>query len=162
MPYLIDGHNLIPKIGLRLDSLDDELELVTRLNEFCRLSRKTGIEVYFDGAPSHQAGSRKIGQVKAHFVRLGLTADNAIRDRLRTLGKSAKNWIVVSSDRQVLVNARTAHAEIISSEQFAAQVINTLRAGPPTSNTKNYMNENEINEWLAIFGEKQAKDKPKL
>ena len=30
MPYLIDGHNLIPKLGLRLDELDDEIELIRR------------------------------------------------------------------------------------------------------------------------------------
>ena len=51
MPYLIDGHNLIPKLGLRLDSVDDEMELVAILQEFARLERSQ-IEVYFDGAPS--------------------------------------------------------------------------------------------------------------
>lgn len=162
MPTIIDGHNLIPKMGLRLDSFDDEMELVARLNEFCRLSRKTGLEVYFDGAPSPQAGSRTIGMLKAHFVRLGLTADDAIRDRLRTLGRSAKNWSVVSSDRQVQANARAAHAEVISSEQFAAQVINTLRTGPPSGDKKSNMTESELTEWLVLFSEKGAKDKPKL
>jgi len=162
MPTLIDGHNLIPKMGLRLDSFDDELELVTRLNEFCRLSRKTGLEVYFDGAPSPQAGPRTIGLVKAHFVRLGLTADDAIRDRLRALGRSAKNWSVVSSDRQVQANARAAYARVITSEEFAAEVINTLRAGPPANAKKSNMTESELTEWLALFGEKGTKDKPKF
>ena len=41
MPFLIDGHNLIPKLGLRLDSFDDEVELINKLNEFCRITRKT-------------------------------------------------------------------------------------------------------------------------
>ncbi len=162
MPILIDGHNLIPKLGLRLDSLDDELELVARLNEFCRISRKTGLEVYFDGAPSPQAGPRQIGLIKTHFVRLGLTADDAIRDRLRNLGRAAQNWSVVSSDRQVQANARAAHAEIIPSEQFAAQIINTLRVGPPANDKKNAVSETELAEWLAIFSEKPAKDKTKL
>ena len=37
MPYLIDGHNLIPKVrGLSLQSMDDEMELVELLQEFCR------------------------------------------------------------------------------------------------------------------------------
>ena len=40
MPYLIDGHNLIPKLGLRLDSVDDEMELVAILQEFCRLLKE--------------------------------------------------------------------------------------------------------------------------
>jgi hypothetical protein len=50
MPYLIDGHNLIPKLGLRLDSMEDEMELVSILQEFCRLEDRQ-VEVYFDGAP---------------------------------------------------------------------------------------------------------------
>lgn len=40
MPYLIDGHNLIPKIGLRLSEPDDELELIRLLQDFARLRRQ--------------------------------------------------------------------------------------------------------------------------
>src|SRR5688500_15452880 len=104
MPYLIDGHNLIPKIGLRLDSVDDEMELIVILQEFYRIAHRQ-LEVYFDGAPAAQAGSRKLGAVNAHFIRLGTSADNAIRSRLKKLGKSAKNWTVVSSDRQEIGRA---------------------------------------------------------
>src|SRR5512134_2195825 len=113
MPYVIDGHNLIPKLGLRLDSIDDETELVAILQEFCRMEHRQ-VEVFFDGAPAPQAGTRKVGAVTAHFVRLGTTADDAIRNRLKRLGKSAKNWTVVSSDRQVQAEARAAQAEILS------------------------------------------------
>ena len=42
MPYLIDGHNLIPKLGLRLESLDDEMELIAILQEFCRTPASAG------------------------------------------------------------------------------------------------------------------------
>lgn len=163
MPFLIDGHNLIPKLGLRLDSFDDEMALVARLNEFCRLSRKTSLEVYFDGAPAPQAGSRQIGLVKAHFVRAGLTADDAIRRRLRALGRAAKNWSVVSSDRQIQAEARAARAEVIPSEQFASQVISTLRAGPPSGDKNSAVSETELAEWLALFSEKGAREnRPKF
>jgi len=109
MPYLIDGHNLIPKLGLRLDSVDDEMELISILQEFCRLERRQ-VEVYFDGAPTPHARTRKLGVVTAHFVPLKSTADNAIRSRLKKMGKSAKNWIVVSSDHQVQADAHAARA----------------------------------------------------
>src|SRR5512134_1091258 len=112
MPYLIDGHNLIPKLGLRLDSMDDEMELIAILQEFCRREQKQA-EVFFDGAPAPHAGTRKLGSVTAHFVRLGASADDAIRKRLRTLRKSARNWTVVSSDRQVQADAHAAQAEVI-------------------------------------------------
>ena len=67
MPYVVDGHNLIPKLGLRLDSPDDEMELVAILQEFARLKRQQ-VEVYFDGAPIGHAGTRSLGTVRAHFV----------------------------------------------------------------------------------------------
>lgn len=158
MPTLIDGHNLIPKLGLDLNSFDDETELVARLNEFCRLSRKTGLEVYFDNAPLGLPETRRIGQVLAHFVRKPLIADEAIRLRLKKLGKAARNWSVVSSDQRVQSDTRAAGAVVISSDEFAATVIDTLRAGPPVSTRKPGLSEREINDWLSLFNEhgKQA------
>ena len=154
MPYLIDGHNLIPKLGLRLDSVDDEMELVALLQEFCRLEHRQ-VEVFFDGAPAHQSGPRKLGSVTAHFVRLGTTADDAIRSRLKRLGKSAKNWIVVSSDRQVQADARTAHADVISSDSFAA-MLKQVRPATKASSERT-LSPQEIDEWLKIFEQRGNK-----
>jgi predicted RNA-binding protein with PIN domain len=152
MPYLIDGHNLIPKLGLRLDSMDDEMELIRILQEFCRLERKQ-VEVFFDGAPTPHAGTRKLGTVTVHFVRLGMTADNAIRNRVKSLGKSARNWIVVSSDRQVQAEARAAQAEVISSDSFANQLKQVrTSASKPTDERK--LTSQELEDWLKLFGEK--------
>ena len=151
MPYLVDGHNLIPKVGLRLDSFDDELELVAVLQEFARLQRRQ-VEVYFDGAPADQAGTRNLGTVKATFVRAGMTADAAIARRLKKLGRAAKNWTVVSSDRQVQADARTARAEVLSSEEFARLLQQTPRgeASKPVADRK--VSPAEVDEWLKIFG----------
>ncbi len=60
MWYLIDGHNLIPKLGLRLDDPEDEMALV-RLLQIVASRKRARIDVYFDGAPPGHAGSRKIG-----------------------------------------------------------------------------------------------------
>jgi predicted RNA-binding protein with PIN domain len=155
MPYLIDGHNLIPKLGLRLDSMDDEMELVAILQEYCRLERKR-VEVYFDGAPTPHAGTRKLGAVTAHFVPLGTTADSAIRKRLRRLGKSAKNWIVVSSDRQVQAEARAAQAGIISSDAFAGQ-LKQARDSAPKPPEERKLSKHEIDEWLRLFKDGRGK-----
>jgi uncharacterized protein len=156
MPYLIDGHNLIPKLGLRLDSMDDEMELVRLLQEYCRLTRRSGVEVYFDGAPVGQAGTRKMPLITAHFVQLGSSADEAIRKRLRALGKSARNWTVVTSDRQVQADARAAQAEVISSETFAA-LLKETRASSPKPAREQKLSEEEIEEWMRVF----QKGKPK-
>jgi predicted RNA-binding protein with PIN domain len=151
MPYLIDGHNLIPKVGLRLDSMDDEMELVAILREFARLHRRQ-VEVYFDGAPADQAGIRNLGTVKAHFVRAGKTADDAIARRLQKMGRSAKNWTVVSSDRQVQANARAAHTEVLSSEEFARLLQETPRGESSKPAADRKVPPAEVDEWLRIFG----------
>jgi predicted RNA-binding protein with PIN domain len=155
MPYLIDGHNLIPKLELRLDSIDDEMELISILQEFYRLERKQ-VEVFFDGAPVPQAGTRKLGSVTAHFVRLGTTADNAIRNRLKTLGKSARNWTVVSSDRQVQADAHAALAEVLSSDSFA-RILNQARKTAPKPGDDQKLSQKEVEDWLKLFEERKHK-----
>jgi len=155
MPYLIDGHNLIPKIGLRLDSIDDEMELISILQEFCRLERKKQVEVYFDGAPAPHAGTRKYGVVTAHFVPLKSTADNAIRNRLKKMGKSAKNWTIVSSDRRVQQEARAVQAEVITSDSFA-NILKQARNSAPKSTDEGKLSQQELDDWLNLFRDKQA------
>jgi predicted RNA-binding protein with PIN domain len=150
MPYLIDGHNLIPKLGLSLRSLDDEQRLIERLQEFCRLERKQ-VEVYFDGAPAGQAGTRKFGTVKAHFVRQGTTADAAIAARLRKMGRAARNWTVVTSDRQVQTEVRAAQATLLSSEEFAHQVDLVLHNKNELEAVDVEVPPEEVEIWLEMF-----------
>lgn len=151
MPYLIDGHNLIPKLGLRLNDPDDEQALIGRLQDFCRLTRKS-VSVYFDGAPPGFSGVRKYGPVTAHFVRQGHTADAAIRQRLRQLGNAAKNWALVTSDRQVQAEGRAAQAQVLSSEDFARLVSATLQSAAAKPNSSNGISDAELDEWLRLFG----------
>jgi predicted RNA-binding protein with PIN domain len=153
MPYLIDGHNLIPKLGLRLDSPDDELELIAILQEYSRLSRR-GSEVYFDGAPAGQAGMKKFGAVTAHFVRLGTTADSAIRARLKKLARAARNWIVVSSDHEVQNAASAAHAAVASSEEFAGQ-LKRLQHSARKPKGERELSSEEVDEWIKLFNQKK-------
>ena len=155
MPYLIDGHNLIPKLGLRLDSIDDEMELVAILQEFCRVERRQ-VEVFFDGAPTPQAGTRRLGAVTAHFVRLGTTADNAILKRLKRLGKTARNWTVVSSDRQVQAEGRAAQAEVVSSDSFAGRLKQAQNSAPKPGDERK-LSSKEVEDWLKLFEERRHK-----
>ena len=115
MPYMIDGHNLVPLMGLQLTSMDDEIELVEDLQEFCRIQR-TQVEVYFDGAPPGTPSLRRMGAVTAHFIRIGSTADEAIEGRLTRLGKQARGWTVVSSDKRVQAAGRAVTARRLPAE----------------------------------------------
>jgi predicted RNA-binding protein with PIN domain len=161
MPYLIDGHNLIPKIpGMDLGAVDDEMQLIEMLQEFCRRRRKQA-EVYFDNAPPGQPRARNYGVVIARFARAGLSADALIRVHLQRLGRSARNWTVVSSDHQVQASARAARAQFVSSEVFARDMLVALREAPPEPDAEGEvdMSSEELDDWLALFGgEKEKKE----
>jgi predicted RNA-binding protein with PIN domain len=154
MPYLIDGHNLIPKLGLHLDSFDDEMELLAKLQEFCRL-RRAQVEVYFDGAPPGQVSTRKSGVVTAHFVRQGSSADAAIEARLIQLKKAAKNWRVVSSDERIQRAAGAAHAGVMSAEEFALEMVKAQKTKTTKSKVESVLSPNEVNEWLELFEKRE-------
>ena len=155
MPYLIDGHNLIPKLGLRLEFINDEMDLVTRLQEFCRL-RRLQVEVYFDGAPPGQVSTHKLGAVTAHFIRQASSADAAIESRLTKLGRTAKNWTVVSSDIRLQRAAGAVHARVMSSEIFSQEMIKASSADRTNSRDDAALSPREVEEWLRFF-KKQGK-----
>jgi uncharacterized protein len=163
--YLIDGHNLIPKIpGFSLRNIDDEQQLIEALQVYCAV-RQRDIEVFFDRAPIGYSGQRRFGRLTAHFVRQGLTADDAIRNRLAQLNRAARNATVVSSDRQVQSEARSRGAAVIPSEAFASELLSVYRpAGgsePPKSKnrkgkptqTDGTLSQDDLDEWLRLFGE---------
>lgn len=156
MPYLIDGHNLIPKIpGLHLADMDDEMRLVELLQEFCRVTRKQ-VEVFFDNAPPGQARARVFGNVTARFIRSGQTADRAIQEKLKRLGGEARNWSVVSSDGQVQAAGRAAKAVVIPSEAFAQQLIERLQRGEGKPDSPEQgLSAEEVDEWLKLFGREE-------
>lgn len=151
MLILIDGHNLIPKIpGMSLADLDDENQLISLLQAYCRKRRHT-VEVYFDRAPAGQAGKRGYGKVTAYFVRDGITADEAIMGRLRDLRKRARNVQVISSDRQVQAAVRAAHARVVPSQDFARELQAVMNETPSLDPRNRLMSSEELDEWEAMF-----------
>jgi hypothetical protein len=154
MSYIIDGHNLIPKIpGLSLAQLDDEAHLIRLLVTFCQ-KKKTRVVVFFDrAAPGHQAGS-SFGAVTAIFVPERQKADDAIHAYLAVHRREARNFTVVSSDRQVQRDAASFHARVLSTEAFAAMLVKQNSPGAPgRSETEPVpLSAREVAEWEKIFG----------
>jgi len=139
-----------------LGAVDDETQLIEMLQEFCRRRRKKA-EVYFDNAPAGQPRARNYGLVVARFARAGQSADALIQAHLQLLGRSARNWTVVSSDHQVQASARAARAQFISSEAFAREMLTTfaaLREAPPKPEEEREadISSEELDDWLALFG----------
>ncbi len=155
MPYLIDGHNLIPHIpGLALHDLDDELALIQILQDFSQQTGKRA-EVFFDNAAPGQAGRRAFGPVTAFFVRHGRTADAAIKNRLAKLSREAPNWTVVSADREVIAAAKAAQAKTSSSAAFASLLLTQAGRGEGEKGQKDGLSEAEVETWLQLFNDNQ-------
>ena len=150
MPFLIDGHNLIPHIrGLNLSQLDDELALVEILEVHFRKIQKKAT-VFFDrAAPGHNQNINR-GFLNAHFTRPPINADKAIRNAVMKLGRSAANYTVVSSDFEVQNHAKRQGAQVLSSSEFAMTLISSH------TNKKNQRTNpvDEVDYWLKIFGKK--------
>lgn len=161
MTYIIDGHNLIPKIpGINLSDPDDENQLIHVLQQFCRLRRTKAI-VYFDQAPPGLSGGKNFGNVRANYIRQGRTADDAIMDKLRKLGRRARNVTVVSSDRQVQQAARAVHAKVMSSDAFAGEWQSIVSAEPTLDPRVQPLSAEELAEWEALFEQRQKGGKSK-
>jgi len=161
MAYLVDGHNLISKMpGISLEDFDDERQLVERLSIFCN-RRRSRIEVFFDNAPAGGARVVQQGLVTMRFVRAGMSADQAIRNRLQSLGGEARNWTVVSSDRQVRAIAQAAGARHITSNEFAKMVQDALydRSKEDQFDFKGEMSDEEMKRWLQLFGGMSEEEK---
>ena len=158
MPFIIDGHNLVPKAGFNLADIDVENDLVRELQEFSRI-RQTSIEVYFDGGLPGFPTRRKFGNVTIFFIRKGRTskdankADEAIERRLLKLGKTARNWVVVSSDHRVITAAREAHARTLTSDEFSRFMRSAAEQHSIDSGSDVNLSPDDVSMWLKEFGE---------
>lgn len=149
MPLLIDGHNLIGKMpGLSLADPDDEVELVRRLQRYCRHHRRRAVVVFDAGVLGGHSEALSTPEVEVVFAPAGCRADDIIRERLRKIRDPA-GWLLVSSDREIQRVARQAGARVISAEEFVAQ----MRTPPSAPHEKRapHMSEEEIQEWLDLL-----------
>ena len=150
MPYLIDGHNLIPKVpGIELGDIDDEQALFNLLNDFFKKLRINAI-VFFDCAAPGSKSVINTAFLQAQFINNSSSADVAIINHLKHLGGDARNYKVVTSDHWVADHARTTGASVISSEDFVNNIFTDDR-----KRTKKLKNKPEdIEYWLRIFQNK--------
>ncbi|MCJ7825748.1 MAG: NYN domain-containing protein [Anaerolineales bacterium] len=151
MPYIIDGHNLIAALpDLDLSDLDDEKKLVEMLQGFCSRTERRAT-VYFDrGAPGGEP-TIKSGRVHVKFVRLPRSADDAIRDHLRKLGKEAPNWTIVSSDREVRSAALRVGASVLHSGAFVQIILQDANTSDQSEKPQEILSDKDLDEWERLF-----------
>lgn len=162
MVYLIDGHNLIPKVGLSLAHAQDETALLERLNEYARLTGRK-IEVFFDHGANGMAHREKFGTIKVQFVNSRTDADSALIARVAK-AKNRNQLTVVSSDHHVQVQVKALGAAAVTSEKFAGAMMNAFR-NPPKRKKQNgpvktepRLSDDEVFFWYEILNsERPAK-----
>ena len=151
MAVLIDGHNLIGKIpGLRLDDPDDEGKLLVRLRAY-RARTGKHLTVYFDPGVSYQSPARRSsGGISIRHAGSGQRADDLIIRDLRR-HHNTRELTVVTSDHAIQEVARQHNAQVVDAATFAGE----LSRQPEKEDTFDSppLPEDEIREWLAIFGQ---------
>jgi hypothetical protein len=165
MHYLIDGHNLIARLeDLALDDPDDEAKLVLRLRSWTAASKKRRVTVIFDsGLPGGKSRRLSTSRVTVLFATSGQTADDLLIRRINQLQDPAA-FTLVSSDRAVIAAAHKRRMPVLLAEKFASQLPGERPQAPiPRGETDEQkpaiarretpeLSEDEINEWLELFG----------
>lgn len=163
MHWLIDGHNLIGQMpNLRLSDPNDEEKLLEYLR---RYRARTGhrLTVVFDAGQTFQpAQTKKQGGLTVKFVAHGQSADQIIKKRLRQV-RNPQGTMVVTSDRAIQEAARQAGVRVVTAQEFGQQLLQLSSGSGSEADETNqadlHLSADEIEEWLAIFG--QQTDGPK-
>lgn len=158
--WLIDAHNvmhLLPSVlkGYANSRLDGIEYLAALVDGLC-LKHKRKALLIFDGYPLH------LGMKPLHCNTAfsgGKTADEVIINRLKSK-QSARQWIVVSNDREVLAQAGMHGAETLSANDFAGQLSGISPSGQhkktsspvhPLKRANVDVSDSEVEEMLRLF-----------
>ncbi|PIP71352.1 MAG: hypothetical protein COZ31_07125 [Nitrospirae bacterium CG_4_10_14_3_um_filter_44_29] len=113
---VIDGYNLI---GIQHKDLEKQRQrLVERLAEYRKIKGHE-ITVVFDGwkSGSGEESHSVTGGIKVIYSRLGEKADAVIK---RIVSSEKKQWIVITSDREIADHAWANGSAAVSSEDFSS------------------------------------------
>ena len=155
--YIIDGYNLgykIPSISKWITTGETERAIQLIKNYINKLGRQANqIILVFDGLKESHGGDSKQGILQIKFSRKPQTADDIIRQFIRSQ-KNASHWIVVSSDSEIRFTAEDMGAKAISSEIFIASLRPNRNRSQTKINKEKYQPENiDINYWLDQFNQ---------
>jgi hypothetical protein len=69
------------------------------------------------------------------------------------MGRNARNMILVSSDHMVQAEGKRCGAQVLTSEEFAAQMTEARMTDSPAGGQEKALDEEEVQEWLRLFQE---------
>lgn len=141
---IIDGYNLI---GIQHRDLEKQREiLINSLIEY-RKRKSHDITVVFDGWKTGEARESRFatGGIKVIYSRIGEKADSVIK---RIISSERREWIVVTSDREIAGHAWASGSVPVPAEDF-------LKA---TERKMSYLSDEEDEE---DYDEPQRKGNPR-
>ncbi len=155
MFVLIDGHNLIGKLpDISLSDADDEQQLVEKIMRYrARTGRRVTI-VFDSGGAYKPSATKRRGGLTVRYAPHGITADSLIIKQLRR-ERNPKEVLVITSDRAIQRAATQMGAQIMSSQAFA-DVLADLHSPAATVADDVHLSDEEIDDWLSLFGEVDA------
>jgi len=165
MNYIVDGYNLAFKdeeLSRMIKAGDTEKVislLVSRVKRVIK-EKSTRIVIVFDGKEGFYPKSN-YGRVEIKFSKKPQTADDIIRNFLRKI-PNPKEWVVVTSDNEIIFTARDHGAQNIKSEQFLAEPVKKQRrakknSGSTLSAEKYNPSDVDVEFWLKQFnGDKKT------
>jgi predicted RNA-binding protein with PIN domain len=157
MAYLIDGNNLLGRISR--EELKDRRGrdgLIIRLLAFQKVVRRR-IYLVFDGKPEGELAEVRINdKFTIHYPDEGSSADDVIKGFLERQ-TDRRNFIVVSSDRDIKDFARARGIKAVGSDEFFVELKKALRERKKQREMEKRVGEPstlEVRLWDEVFRKK--------
>jgi hypothetical protein len=138
--YLIDGYNLLYQTDL-----ENSGELVAKLNQLCRAKNKRAL-IVFDGYSPEDLSSEVLE------VRFSGNADLEISEIIKQ-NNNPTQLVLVSSDKDLIYNARQKGLNVLKSEQFSYLLNEGLNSGKNDDDkpTIKILSDKDVREELESF-----------
>jgi len=155
--YIIDGFNLgfkLPGIAqwITAGQIDQAIKLIINHIQSSISAKADNIILVLDGRYQNSSVIPASKKIKIQFSRKPQTADDIIRNFIRTQEKPG-NWVVISSDHEIINTARAMGAEVLPSEKLIEAGSVKAKKSQPRERQEKYNPENiDLDYWLKKFG----------
>jgi predicted RNA-binding protein with PIN domain len=149
---MIDGHNLIGQLpDISLEDPNDEALLIQKLKGFVAKTGRRCLVVFDHGLPGGLSRMSSQG-VQVVFASQRSTADRVMMERIKKI-PDPREWVIVSSDRDVQETARLRRMPTMTSAEFAALMQSPPRKVEDVGEASDVrLSKAEVDEWLKLFG----------
>ncbi|OGB68510.1 MAG: hypothetical protein A2Y94_14085 [Caldithrix sp. RBG_13_44_9] len=155
---IIDGYNLIkanPDIFSKMPDLESQRHHLLKILQSAPVLHGKEILVVFDGTTGQNfPPAEKKGRIQLIFSGKTQEADEVIQKLIRK-NASSQMMQIISSDRSIKNTAKDHRVSTMTSQEFWKSLlgnhIKTSRAVNEDSSSNRHLSDNEIQEWLKLF-----------